>query len=110
MGFSSGRTSISLEELLKKVSEANIAARYLDITEVPCVISSPVRRDIHPSLGIHSPDGKKIAFRGNKDLMDTYYGMIDLDTDKVDFSEGTDQYIKDIEWIDNDTFLSSLKD
>lgn len=54
-----------------------------------------------------SPDGKKIAFRGNNDLMDTYYGMIDLDTDKVDFSEGTDQYIKDIEWIDNDTFLTS---
>lgn len=62
MAFSSGRTSISLEELLKKVSEANIAARYLDITEVPCVISSPVRRDIHPSLGIHSPDGKKIRY------------------------------------------------
>ena len=62
MGFSSGRTSISLEELLKKVSEASIAARYLNITEIPCVINSPLRRDDRPSFGLYSFDGEKVRY------------------------------------------------
>lgn len=103
MGFSSGRTSISLEELLKKVSEANIAARYLDITMIPCVISSPVRRDVHPSLGIHSPDGKKIRYtdyatgeRGG--LFDLLSKMWHVSYDGV-----LDRIVKDFDHFKNDT-------
>ena len=62
MSFSSGRTSISLEELLSKVSEINIAAKYLGITEIPCVINSPLRKDNRPSFGIYSFDGQKVRY------------------------------------------------
>lgn len=62
MGFSSGRTSISLEELLSKVSEISIAAKYLNITEIPCVINSPLRRDNRPSFGLYSFDGQKVRY------------------------------------------------
>lgn len=62
MGFSSGRISISLEELLSKVSEISIAARYLGISEIPCVISSPLRRDDRPSFGLYTFDGHKVRY------------------------------------------------
>lgn len=62
MAFSSGRKSISLEEITQKVSEANIAARYLDITEIPCLINSPLRRDNKPSFGIFTFDGVKVRY------------------------------------------------
>ena len=62
MGFSSGRTSISLEELLSKVSEISIAAKYFNITEIPCVINSPLRRDDRPSFGLYSFDGRKVRY------------------------------------------------
>ena len=62
MSFSQGRESISLEDILEKVNEANIAARYLNITEIPCVISSPLREDKKPSFGIYSFDGNKVHY------------------------------------------------
>lgn len=62
MSFSSGRSSVSLEDILEKVSEATIAARYLNITEIPCVINSPLRRDDKPSFGIFSFDGIKVRY------------------------------------------------
>ena len=88
MSFSFGRESISLEELLKKVSEANIAARYLNITEIPCVINSPLREDKRPSFGIYSFDGVKVHYtdfatgeRGG--LFDLLSQMWHLPFDKV---------------------------
>ena len=63
MGVSKGRTNLSLEEILSRVSESQLLTRYLGITQVPCVISSPLRQDIHPSFGLSSPDGKKIRYR-----------------------------------------------
>lgn len=62
MGFSSGRTSISLEELLNKVSEISIAAHYLGVTEIPCVINSPLRKDNRPSFGLYTFDGHKVRY------------------------------------------------
>lgn len=58
MAFSSGKKSVSLEEVLKVTSEAEIAAKYLGIDEIPCVINSPIRPDKNPSFGIYSFDGK----------------------------------------------------
>ena len=63
MGVSKGRTNLSLEEILSKVSESQILARYLGVTQVPSVINSPLRQDEHPSFGLSSPDGKKIRYR-----------------------------------------------
>lgn len=62
MAFSSGFKNICLEDILNKVSEADIAYYYLNILEIPTVISSPVRSDNHPSLGLYSIDGKRIHY------------------------------------------------
>lgn len=51
--FSSGRSSVTLEEVLEKTSELEIAVRYLGIDEIPCVINSPLREDKHPSFGLY---------------------------------------------------------
>lgn len=63
MGISKGRTNLSLEDILSRVSEAQLLARYLNITQIPCVINSPLRQDHHPSFGLSSPDGKRIRYR-----------------------------------------------
>lgn len=62
MGFSSGRTSISLEELLDKVNEVSIASKYLNVYEIPCVINSPLRQDNRPSFGLYTFDGHKVRY------------------------------------------------
>lgn len=63
MGVCQGRTSLALEEILNNVSEAKLLAHYLGVTQVPCVINSPLREDHNPSFGIHSSDGKSIHYR-----------------------------------------------
>lgn len=62
MAFSSGKPSISLEDILSKVTEADILSFYLGITEVPTIINSPLRKDIKPSFGLYSTDGKRIFY------------------------------------------------
>ena len=56
--ISKGRRS--LEEL--KISDADILSRYLGITQIPCVIQSPLRSDNRPSFGLYSPDGTHINY------------------------------------------------
>ena len=60
--FSKGIDSISLEDILNKVSEIDILYYYLSINKVPCVINSPLRKDKRPSFGIYSPNGSKICY------------------------------------------------
>ena len=88
MAFSKGRlSSLSLEEILSRVSEADILAYYLGITEVPTIINSPLREDRRPSFGIYSNDGKKISYKdfstrdsgGLFDLLGKMWGMGYLD-------------------------------
>ena len=62
MSFSSGRSSISLDEILEQIDETGIAAHYLDISELPCVINSPLRLDNKPSFGLYSFDGSKVRY------------------------------------------------
>ena len=62
MAFSKGRSSITLQDILSKVSEADIAAKYLNITKIPCIISSPIRVDKKPSFGLYSSDGERIRW------------------------------------------------
>ena len=62
MAFGSGKSSINLEDILSKVTEADILSYYLDITEVPCIINSPLREDKRPSFGLYSIDGKRIFY------------------------------------------------
>lgn len=62
MAFSSGKSSVSLDDILSKVTEADILSYYLGITEVPCIINSPLRQDRHPSFGVYSPNGRRIYY------------------------------------------------
>lgn len=62
MAFASGKKCISFEEILSKVTEAEILSFYLGITEIPCKINSPFRVDRNPSFRLYSKDGKKIKF------------------------------------------------
>lgn len=63
MAFSSGRSSTTLEDLLERVNEIDIASHYLNIDEIPCVINSPLRKDDRPSFGIYTFDGDKVHYR-----------------------------------------------
>lgn len=60
--FSSGKSSICLDDILSKVTEADILSYYLGITEVPCIINSPLRDDKRPSFGLYSTDGNRVFY------------------------------------------------
>lgn len=63
MAFSSGSSSITKEELLNLITEAEILNLYLGITEVPTLTISPLRSDKNPSFSYYSPDGVQIKWK-----------------------------------------------
>ncbi|MEE1303830.1 MAG: toprim domain-containing protein [Agathobacter sp.] len=63
MAFSSGNISVTLDDVLKKVSEADLLFYYLGVTEIPCVICSPLRMERNPSFSISTIDGHRIHWR-----------------------------------------------
>ena len=60
--ISSGRSSFTLDDVLRVASEAQIVSYYLGILKVPCIINSPLRQDRHPSFGLYSPNGTEINY------------------------------------------------
>lgn len=60
MAFSTGKDSVSFEDIKNKVSDADLVAYYLGVTEIPCFIHSPLRQDKNPSFGLYSKDGNRI--------------------------------------------------
>ena len=62
MAVSKGESSVTLSDILEKTTEANILSFYLGVTEIPCIIHSPLRKDNKPSFGLYSPNGKRIYF------------------------------------------------
>ena len=62
MAISKGKSSVSLDDILSKVTEADILSYYLGVTKVPTIINSPLRKDNRPSFGLYSPNGKRIYF------------------------------------------------
>lgn len=103
MAFSSGESSICLEDILCKTTEADILYYYLGITNIPCVINSPLRQDRKPSFGLYSKDGKRIYYTdlstkdrgGLFDLLGKMWGcsykdtLIRIDKDINKFSKNT---------------------
>lgn len=83
MAFSIGNSSVSLEDVLSRVTEGDILSFYLGITEVPCIINSPLREDRRPSFGLYSLDGKRIYYKDLKtresggifDLLSSMWGI-----------------------------------
>ena len=62
MGFSSGRSSVSLEDINNNITEDYILNYYLGVTRIPCVINSPLRKDDKPSFGLYTTDGYRIHY------------------------------------------------
>ena len=62
MAVSKGESSVTLSDILEKTTETNILSFYLGVTEIPCIIHSPLRKDNRPSFGLYSPNGKRIYF------------------------------------------------
>lgn len=60
--ISSGKSSVSLEDIYKVTTEAEIVHYYLGITHIPCKINSPLRLDRSPSFGLFSPNGSRITW------------------------------------------------
>ena len=60
--ISKGSSSVSLEDILSKVSEADILSYYLGVTEVPTILYSPLRQDRRPSFGLYSTDCRRIFY------------------------------------------------
>ena len=60
--ISSGKSSFTLDDVLRVASEAQIVSYYLGIQKVPCIINSPLRQDRHPSVGLYSPNGTEINY------------------------------------------------
>lgn len=60
MAFGTGNNSISFEDIRRKVTDADLVSYYLGVTEIPCVIHSPLRKDAKPSFGLYSRDGNRI--------------------------------------------------
>ena len=60
--ISSGESSVSLEDIYRVTSEAEIIHYYLGISSIPCKINSPLRLDRSPSFGLFSPNGSRITW------------------------------------------------
>ena len=60
MAIKVGNSSVCLEDVLRRVSEVDILSYYFGITEIPCVIHSPLREDKTPSFGFYTSNRRKI--------------------------------------------------
>ena len=61
--ISCGReNTITLDELQKCVSEADLLHYYVGVSEIPCVIKSPLREDHKASFGLYTLDGVHIYY------------------------------------------------
>lgn len=96
--ISAGRqTTVGKQGLLEIVDECSLAGLYLGVRKLPCVITSPLRVDNHPSFSLYTRDGKTVYYRdfatGEKgsflELLQKLWG---LDYDKV-----IDRIYKDID-------------
>lgn len=73
----------SVQEVMERVSHADLLSHYFGIELLPVLINSPLRNDAHPSFFIYSPDGEKVLWRdyatGDKgdiySLLKSKYGL-----------------------------------
>lgn len=62
-------SSISKTEIFTKFSEAQVLSKvFPEIKSIPCVISSPFRRDSHPSFSIYMGDNNHIYYKDFGDV------------------------------------------
>lgn len=62
MAFGKGQPSIILDDILAKVTEFDILRHYFNVSVLPTIIHSPLRRDNKPSFGLYTWDGIHIYY------------------------------------------------
>lgn len=62
MAIGKSNPSVTLDDILSKTTEVDILAYYLGVTEIPCIIHSPLRIDNNASFGLYSRDGHRIFY------------------------------------------------
>lgn len=63
MAVSTGFSTVSLKEILSKVSELDIAGFYFGITYLPCLINAPYRKDDKPSVSLFAGSDNQVLFK-----------------------------------------------
>lgn len=94
---SRGKFNGNKDYVLNKVSEISIAVHYLpNLKEIPSVISSPIRKDEHPSFRIYSPDGTKIRYYDYATQQQG--GIIDLIMEmyNIPYEEALEKVLKEV--------------
>ena len=70
-------SSISKTEIFSKFSETQVLCTvFPEITEIPCVINSPLRTDNHPSFSIYMSNTNHIMYKDCKRLR--VYTIVDF--------------------------------
>ena len=71
-------SSISLSEIFSQFSETDVLTSvFPQITSLPCVMSSPLRQDTHPSFQIYVDDNKHVRYK-DYGQQDEKGGLLDL--------------------------------
>lgn len=61
--ISHGAYNNTVESVMTGLDEISLVSYYLpDLTEIPDIICSPLRKDEHPSFRVYTPDGTKIRY------------------------------------------------
>jgi hypothetical protein len=94
------RCNVDKSYILDRVTEPQIAAYYLSISELPTIISSPLRTDNHPSFWLYSPDGNKVRYYdfAKKDVKGGIFDLLQRKLGKsfIDTLDDVHSHIKDI--------------
>lgn len=109
MGFSKGKSNITLEEILNKVSEFQILTYYFNVNQLPCVINSPLRQDNNPSFGLALNKKGAVRYKdfrtrekgGLFDILMKYWG--------VSFEEALSKVYQDLLSIDNNHLNKEIR-
>ena len=63
MAVSTGFATVSLKEILSKVTELDIAGFYFGIKYLPCLINAPYRKDDKPSVSLFAGSNDQVLFK-----------------------------------------------
>ena len=95
--ISHGTYNNTVESVLSDVDETSLVSYYIpELTMIPEIIRSPLRRDEHPSFRVYTPDGKKVRYydfgtREKGGIVDLVMAMFHLS-----FAEALEKIQKDI--------------
>lgn len=86
--FATGTGSLFYKDLLQEVSEESILQYYTGISEIPCLIKSPLREEVNPSFSVFYSKTGRIHFKdfGNSEsynLTGFLMRLLNLDINKI---------------------------